>query len=413
MRVAMLEAYGLDQQVIDIWQRSGHQELLPIQEAAIVQGNVLNGQHVVIFSPTSSGKTFVGEMAAIQMARQYRRAVYLVPQKALAEEKYREFKRKYAGLGVRVVISTRDRKEFDADIRRGRFHIAIVVFEKMQGLLVVSPALLRKVGLVVIDELQMIGDRSRGPDLEILLTKIKTSAGNAQIIGLSAALGSSMQMAQWLGAKLCQISERPIELRKGVLCKGKFRYLEHNSGRVGVEEFGTEDENASALAVLVSQVQKFANANESCLVFCKAKQECVDIAAQIARGLQVRSADKALGELQGLEESAGKDMLGRLLERGVAYHNADLDWEQRDIVERCFRSGEIKVICATSTLAMGLNLPAKNVFLDPEHWEQDEFGQWTTVPISQAEYENMSGRRAFEPGRRLWARHHRHGFRVR
>jgi len=117
MKVTALEAFGVDEQTIQVWQKEGHGELLPIQEAAIRQGQVLEGKNVVIFSPTSSGKTFVGEMAAIRMARHNRRVIYLVPQKALAEEKYREFRRLYGSLGVRVVISTRDRREFDKDIR--------------------------------------------------------------------------------------------------------------------------------------------------------------------------------------------------------------------------------------------------------------------------------------------------------
>ncbi|MCK6470846.1 MAG: DEAD/DEAH box helicase [Planctomycetes bacterium] len=392
MRIAALEAFGLDDCVLDVWKSAGHDRLLPVQEMAIRQGKVLDGQNVVVFSPTSSGKTFVGEMAAVRMARQNKRVVYLVPQKALAEEKYREFKRQYGSLGIRIVISTRDRKEYDRDIRRGHFHIAVVVFEKMQGLLVVSPTLLRNVGLVVIDELQMLGDRTRGAGLEILLTKIKTSAAAAQIIGLSAVLGSSHQLARWLGAGLCRLEQRPVELRKGVLCQGTFHYIEHNSGTNGQEAFATPEDEVDAFGMLIHQARCMAGKGEQSLVFCKSKQECVKTAMCIAKALHVAPASKALEELNYLEDSRGKDLLSQLLEHGVAYHNADLDRDQRDIVERWFRQGEIKVICATTTLAMGLNLPARNVFIDPERWEQDRSGHWGTVAISQAEYENISGR---------------------
>lgn len=393
MRITALEAFGIDEEVLDVWQSTGHENLLPIQETAIRQAKVLDGQNIVVFSPTSSGKTFVGEMAAVRMARQNRRAIYLVPQKALAEEKYHEFKTKYGGLGIRSVISTRDHKEFDRDIRRGQFHIAVIVFEKMQGLLVVSPTLLRHVGLVVIDELQMIGDRSRGAGLEILLTKIKTSETTAQIIGLSAVLGSSQHLARWLGAELCKTERRPVELRKGVLCGGAFTYVEHNSGAKGQEKFTQPDEEQfGPFGIVVQQARWFAENGEQCLVFCKSKQECISTALSIAKGLRVAGAKKALEDLHYLEDSRGKDLLSQLLEHGIAYHNADLDWDQRRIVEQWFRRGEIKVICATTTLAMGINLPARNVFIDPERWEQDRCGHWGTVPISQAEYENISGR---------------------
>ena len=136
MKIEELKKYGIDDQIINVWKTSGHVELLPIQERAVVRGKVLEGKSAVVFSPTSSVKTFVGEMAAIKTARQLRRVIYLVPQKALAEEKYHEFHKRYTRFGMRVVVSTRDHREFDQDIYQGRFHIAVVVFEKMKSLLV-------------------------------------------------------------------------------------------------------------------------------------------------------------------------------------------------------------------------------------------------------------------------------------
>jgi len=393
MRIAALEAFGIDDQVIDLWREVGHETLLPIQENAVREGKVLDGRNILVFSPTSSGKTFVGEMAAIKTARQNKRVIYLVPQKALAEEKYTEFRNKYGSLGVRIVISTRDRREFDQDINRGHFHIAVIVFEKMQGLLVSNPSLLRNVGLVIVDELQMIGDSTRGANLEILLTKIKISDGGSQIVGLSAVLGNSEGLAKWLNAELCRSNRRPVELRKGVLWNGTFHYLEHNGGEEGHESLlRVQDEDANKLKILVSNVRHFAETGEQCLVFCKSKQECINTAAEIIREIDTKEATSALAELADLEDSRGKDILVGLLKRGVAYHNADLDWEQRDLIERWFRRGEIAVLCSTTTLALGMNLPAKNVFIDPDRWDRDSFGRWNTVPISQAEYENISGR---------------------
>ena len=392
MRIATLEAFGIDDRIIDLWREAGHQELLPIQQIAVRKGRVLDGKSAVIFSPTSSGKTIVGEMAAVQTARQNRRAIYLVPQKALAEEKYQEFSRKYGSFGVRVVISTRDRREFDRDIYRGRFHIAVVVFEKMQALMVASPALLRNVGLVVVDELQMIGDKTRGAGLEILLTKILLPQDKPQIIGLSAVLGNAKPLADWMRAELCEDHRRPVELRKGVLHQGTFQYVEHNSGKEGKEDLGGADGGNDRAATVVSQVRSLAEMGEQCLVFCKSKQECIDAARTIAEEIRLKPADQTLDELRHLEDSHGKDLLTELLSHGVAYHNADLDWEQREIIERWFRQGEIKVVCATTTLAMGINLPARNVFIDPERWDRDRTGRWVTIPITQAEYENTSGR---------------------
>lgn len=392
MRIGTLEAFGIDDRIIELWKNAGHEELLPIQQIAVRKGKILVGESAVIFSPTSSGKTFVGEMAAVQTARQNQRAIYLVPQKALAEEKYQEFTRKYGSFGIRVVISTRDRPEFDRDIYRGKFHIAVVVFEKMQALMVASPALLRNVGLVVVDELQMIGDKTRGAGLEILITKILLSEDKPQIIGLSAVLGNAKPLADWMGAELCEDGRRPVELRKGVLHDGIFYYVEHNSGRQGEEKLDGADGGDDRTATLVLQVRSLAEKGEQCLVFCKSKNDCVETARVIAERLKVKPADQTLDELRHLEDSQGKDLLTDLLSHGIAYHNADLDWEQREIIERWFRQGEIKVVCATSTLAVGINLPARNVFIDPMRWDRDKTGRWVTIPITQAEYENTSGR---------------------
>lgn len=391
MKISALESHGFDQKTIALWDSYGHKELLPIQEKAVTEAKVLNGENVVVFSPTSSGKTFVAEMAAIRMALKNRRVIYLVPQKALAEEKYEELKRKYSSLGIRVMISTRDRQHSDERICGGNFHIVIAVYEKMQGLLIAAPNLLSSVGLVIVDELQMMGDPSRGAQLELLLTKIKLSATSAQIIGLSAVLGHSQEIANWLNATLCQIEERPVELRKGVIFNDEFRYVEHNSRKTGTETFGDSSFSRRDENPLFASISNFVTRGEQCIVFCKKKSECVSQARMILDELPDNKALNALSDLLPLEASGNTTTLTRLLQRGVAFHNTDLSWEQRSIIERHFRTGEIKVIFATTTLALGLNLPAKNVFVDTEQYASG-VGRPQLVPITQAQYENISGR---------------------
>jgi len=94
-----------------------------------------------------------------------------------------------------------------------------------------------------------------------------------------------------------------------------------------------------------------------------------------------------------MEYTRSRQLLVECLEHGAAFHNADLSVAERRIIERYFKRGEIKVIVATTTLAMGMNLPAKNVFIEPDRWKYDDrFGTPWISSISQAEYENMSGR---------------------
>jgi helicase len=131
---------------------------------------------------------------------------------------------------------------------------------------------------------------------------------------------------------------------------------------------------------------------EQCLVFCKSRKDTIDVGRKISKAIKCEESNRALAEIADLEDSEGKDILLGLLQCGIAYHNSDLDWEQRRIVERWFRAKDIKVVCSTSTLAIGINLPSRNVFVDHERWGRDSSGRWARVPITQAEYENISGR---------------------
>lgn len=145
--------------------------------------------------------------------------------------------------------------------------------------------------------------------------------------------------------------------------------MEHNSGNEGAERFACDPDGLPSLRILVYEAKASAEKGEQRLVFCKTRKETMDIARQIAKVVGTKPASGALEALGHLDDSHGKDLLVELFEHCVAYHNSDLDWDQRDVIERWFRQGDIAVLCATSTLAMGINLPAKNVFIDPNRWD--------------------------------------------
>ena len=232
MRFDLLEAFELDPNIIAILKEKYGPELLPIQEKAIKERHILSGGNLIIFAFTSAGKTLVGEILSLFYAGKRRRVFYLVPTRALAEEKYEQFCDDYEKAGIRTVISTHDRREFDERIAEGSFHIAVIVYEKLHVLLVNNPKLLAEVGLIVVDELQYISEEDRGATLELLLTKILLSPERPlpQLIGLSAVLGKSEKLAEWLNAQMLVQEKRPVELRKGVFFDGKFSYSEFNTG---------------------------------------------------------------------------------------------------------------------------------------------------------------------------------------
>ncbi len=389
----ILRAYGIGDEVIDIWKRSYGEFLLPIQQKAIVKHNVLGGRNLIIFAPTSSGKTLVGEIVSVHYAMAKKRALYLVPMKALAEEKYHHLREMYGELGVKTIISTHDRKEYDQDLERKEFHIAVVVFEKLNALLVKNPNLLEGIGLVVTDELQMIGDDTRGAGLELLLTKILVSPFKPQLLGLSAVLGDAEDLASWLKAELLIDTQRPVELRKGILSRNIFTYLEHNSSMEGEEEWplpgGSKDESISLQAAKhLAQTH-----DEQSIIFLADKLGTETDGEKLKEMVDFPAASGAIEELNTFEESYSKDLLLSLLSKGIAIHNADLSWEERDLVERYFRKGEIKILLSTSTLAMGINLPARNVFIPEKKWSTPIHGDRLAMSdITKAEHENMGGR---------------------
>ncbi|HLK13265.1 MAG TPA: DEAD/DEAH box helicase [Fimbriimonadaceae bacterium] len=392
MRVETLEAYNVSTDLLEIWRTTVGPTLLPVQALAVKEYGLFTGGNLIVFSPTSSGKTFIGEMAAVKAARENMKVFYLVPQKALAEEKYREFSRRYSKAGIDVAISSRDRREFDRQILGRQFQIAIVVYEKLQTLLVAQPNLIQGIGLVVVDELQMLTDDERGPGLELLLTKLKMAGSHPRLIGLSAVLGKAALLAEWLEAKLLIDTRRPVELRKGVLCQGVFRYREHNSEREGTEEIlvpPTKDRSE----LLVAAADTLTRRGEQVLVFVPDRATATTMAQRMAGRARLPAAETARARLREGDETLARGELLASLESGVAFHHADLTLEEREIVEEGFRSGEVRAIVATTTLAIGMNLPAKNVLLDGRRWKMlRQYGRWSLEDLEKSEYENMSGR---------------------
>ena len=390
MKMRELYRHNVPEDIIALWQRSESEKLLPVQELVVRRHDLFGNGNLLIQAPTSSGKTFVAEMAAIQSALRRKKVVYLVPLKALAEEKYRDFEAKYTPYGLRVIISTRDRREFDRDFEDGRYSIAVVVYEKLAQLLVRRPERMAEVDLVLADELEILSDTERGSMVELLLTRVRRAG--CRLIGLSAVIGGAEELAQWMDAQLVYYERRPVELRYGVLYEGAFRYRTYN-------EFGEGEEplidagGDSTWEMLTQNVCTFAQQGEACLIFVKARHEARRGAQLLAQRTGLPAASETMEALRGLEPTRSRELLLESLASGVAFHNTDLSPEERHEVEEGFRRGEVRILVSTSTLAVGLNLPAQNVFIAPEKWRYDErLGMPWKTPILHAEYENMGGR---------------------
>lgn len=390
MKMNELIRYDIPPDILRLWREGESDILLPLQELAVKRHGLFGDDNLLIQAPTSSGKTFIGEMAAIHTALRRKKVIYLVPLKALAEEKYQDFKEKYSPYGLDVIISTRDRREFDRRLENGNFSIAVIVYEKLSQLLVRRPERLQEVALVIADELEILSDPDRGALVEILLTRILQS--DTRLVGLSAVIGHAHELAEWMEAHLISYERRPVELRYGVLHEGEFRYRTYNERGEGQEPMlGAHSD--SAWEILTENVCEFASKGEPCLIFAKARQESRRGAELLSRRLELPAARETIAALEKLESTFCREALLNTLNVGVAFHSADLSPDERRVVEQGFRAGEIKVIVSTSTLALGMNLPARNVFISADKWRYDNrLGMPWKSPILRAEHDNMGGR---------------------
>jgi len=401
-----LEVWGVPSYVVDIWEKDYSSHLMPVQEKAVRYYGVLDykkergldrNQNLLVVAPTSSGKTFIGEMAAVTQAIHNKKTIYLVPLRTLAEEKYRRFKRIYNPCGIDVAISSRDRKEDDKRIGSGgRFEIAIMVYEKFHYFLLKYPAFLSGVSLVVIDEMQVINDPGRGPLLEEILVHLQKQEQKIKIISLSAFLDNQEGFLEWFPCRVLTSYLRPVELRKGIVRNGIFKYITHNEKNIGEEVFFhplTVRDNCREDYILET-VRYFVKNNEPTLLFFPTRAECKRWAQWLADKLEGCPAKKAIEDLGHMEETLSRDNLLSLLEEGIAYHNSDLSWEERNLVENYLQSGDIKIICATTTLAMGVNLPFKNVILSMDKIESvnGDYQDARVTSLTFTDIENMGGR---------------------
>ena len=305
---------------------AGNVNLLPVQYLAIKEG-LLKNEDLLVVSATGSGKTLVGELAGITQALKGKKFIFLTPLVALANQKYRDFKKKYSQLGLNVAIKVgRNRvkakgelKLPDSDVSNA--DIIVATYESIDFLLRNGNSNnLKNMGVVLIDEIHMIDDEDRGTRLNGLIKRIKNLYPQTQIIGLSATVKNPNFLADEFNMKLVEYSERPVPLERHLV------YVRNEAQkRFLMRQLVQREFNSKSKKDFRGQTIIFTNSRRK--------------THQIANYLNQNRVN------------------------AQAYH-AGLSYYKKEKIEKDFDKGKISCVVTTAALAAGVDFPASQVLFD-------------------------------------------------
>ncbi len=384
-----IEKLDLLKPAINFLQSEGFSKLYPPQ-ADCIDAGLLDGKSILVSAPTASGKTLTAILAMISyISKNNGKVIYLSPLRALASEKFIEFKKLEKidlGKKIKVGISTGDFENIEKNIEKN--NVLVLTNEKMDSIIRHGAEWIDEIGLVIADEIHLIGDESRGPTLEMILTKLKLLESKPQILGLSATITNSDELANWLDCILVKNDWRPVPLSEGV----------YDAGRVIMNDGKKFEVEPSIRGIPIDLgVQSVRNGGQS-LVFAETRTrskalatKAADIISQFLEKNESEELEKISKKiLSNNEHTELVKTLATLIKKGVAFHHAGLNQNCRQTIETEFRKGNIKLLSSTPTLAAGVNLPARRVVISNINRYNAKVG--ANRPISILEYKQLCGR---------------------
>ncbi|MEL9999180.1 MAG: DEAD/DEAH box helicase [Thermoplasmata archaeon] len=356
----------------ELLKKLGIDSLYPPQELAIKK--IFEGKSVVVSMPTASGKTLIAYAAIIRALSLNMKALYVVPLRALAMEKYDELK-ELIGNDYKIILSIGDYDSSSKELKGA--DVVVAVYEKIDSVLRHDFDYLYSVGVIVVDEIHMIQDDSRGPTLEMVLSKIKYIKSNLQLIALSATIKNYEEIAQWLEAEHIYSDFRPVPLRIGLYHDGM---LEFDDGEI---EYIKEDK-----IKIGNLVKRSLENGGQVLIFVSRRSYAESLAEKLRPIVDNYIKEFEIPNSIDEEKNLYDEKIKENIKHGVCFHHAGLSNSQRKYVEMLFKERKIKCLVATPTLAAGVNLPARSVIVrDITRYSQDGF---TTIP--SFEINQMLGR---------------------
>ncbi|KAL7671643.1 hypothetical protein ACOME3_006534 [Neoechinorhynchus agilis] len=333
-----------------------------VQET-VMEKAFFSSDSIVVCAPTGSGKTTIFEMAIVRMLMDNNDdpsgccCLYLAPTKSLCHERFTDWTRRFSSPPFNLLTNqiTGDSNESDL-VGLDRSNLIFSTPEKWDSLtrrFSKSNPLNQRLKLVMIDEIHIISDKERGPTLEAVVTRMKVHLPHLRLVGVSATIPNGDDISSWF--RTCRRpsisftfdqSYRPVKLKTIV--------LEFYSSPTW-----TNFRFDISLNYKLSTVIRTYCSGRSTLVFCGTRKGTIQAASVLASNFPVLSKFSQLA----LNKRFHDLKLKELMSHGIAYHHAGLDLEDRVAIEEMFKNGDIFVLFATSTLAMGVNLPASAVII--------------------------------------------------
>ncbi|XP_042498308.1 helicase and polymerase-containing protein TEBICHI isoform X2 [Macadamia integrifolia] len=405
----------LPSEVCSVYKRKGISRLYPWQVDCLQVDGVLQNKNLVYCASTSAGKSFVAEILMLRrLFSSGKIALLVLPYVSICSEKAEHLEVLLEPLGkhVRSFYGNQGGGTLPKDTS-----VAVCTIEKANSLVnrLLEEGRLSEVGIIVIDELHMVGDQNRGYLLELLLTKLRYAAGEGsvdscsgessgsssgkadpahglQIVGMSATMPNVSAVADWLQAALYETDFRPVPLEEYIKVGNAIFDRKMNIVRTIPKAADLGGKDPDHVVELCNEVVQDGH---SVLLFCSSRKGCESTARHVSKFLKKFSSSKLDDQSAFIDIASAIDALRRCpagldpvleetLPTGVAYHHAGLTVEEREIVETCYRRGLVRVLTATSTLAAGVNLPARRVI-----FRQPRIGRDF---IDGTKYRQMAGR---------------------
>ncbi|OPJ75934.1 helicase POLQ-like isoform B [Patagioenas fasciata monilis] len=391
--------YGLPSKVKDLLKQfRGIETLYEWQHNCLMLESLQRRKNLIYSLPTSGGKTLVAEIIILQelLCRQ-KNVLMILPYVAIVQEKVRGLSSFGIELGFLVEEYAGSKGRFPPIKRRIKKSLYIATIEKGHALVnsLIETERIDDLGLVVVDELHMLGEGSRGATLEITLAKILYTSKNTQIIGMSATLNNVEDLQKFLQAEYYTNNFRPVELKEYVKIRDTIYAVDGKTekgftfSRLLNFKYSSKLQKADPdhiIALVTEVIPKY-----SCLIFCPTKKNCENVASMVCKYLEKefrahREKEKQdlIKDLKNIGNGSVCPVLKQTIPFGVAYHHSGLTNDERKSIEEAYSAGILCLLACTATLAAGVNLPARRVILRAPYVASDF--------LKKNQYKQMIGR---------------------